>query len=203
MGDLAQLDAADGKVLWNKNLVKEYKTEPPVWGYAAHPLVDGDLLYSPGRAATAAPWSHSTRTRAREVEGARRASRGRLQPADDLRNRRQAAVDHLAVRGDLRSRPGHGQGTLEARISAGRAHAASGRVNIVTVKKTDEMLFISTFYHGPMMVESGRRKSRATVVWKGKSNTPVLPDGARHDGFAGLQGRIRLRRRRLGRVALL
>jgi len=26
-------------------------------------------------------------------------------------------------------------------------------VNIVTVKKADDMLFISTFYHGPMMVK--------------------------------------------------
>ena len=49
MGELAQLNAADGKVLWSKNLVSQYKTEPPVWGYAAHPLVDGELLYCPGR----------------------------------------------------------------------------------------------------------------------------------------------------------
>src|SRR5262245_13400979 len=46
MGDLFCLDAAGGKVLWSKNLAKEYKTKPPVWGYAAHPLVDGDTLYT-------------------------------------------------------------------------------------------------------------------------------------------------------------
>src|SRR5262249_17670557 len=46
MGDLVCLDAKKGDVLWSKNLAKEYKTEPPVWGYAAHPLIDGDLLYT-------------------------------------------------------------------------------------------------------------------------------------------------------------
>jgi outer membrane protein assembly factor BamB len=44
-GDLWCLGAADGKVLWSKQLTKEYETETPFWGFAAHPLVDGDLLY--------------------------------------------------------------------------------------------------------------------------------------------------------------
>ncbi|HEV3115823.1 MAG TPA: PQQ-binding-like beta-propeller repeat protein, partial [Gemmataceae bacterium] len=46
MGDLLCLDRSNGKVRWAKNLAKEYKLDsPPVWGYAAHPLLDGDLLY--------------------------------------------------------------------------------------------------------------------------------------------------------------
>src|SRR6516165_4064883 len=46
MGDLRCLDAKSAKRLWTKNLCQEYKVDSPVWGYAAHPLVDGDLLYS-------------------------------------------------------------------------------------------------------------------------------------------------------------
>src|SRR5437764_13012516 len=47
MGDLCCLDATTGKPIWSKNLVKEYKVEEPaVWGYAASPLIDGDLLYT-------------------------------------------------------------------------------------------------------------------------------------------------------------
>jgi outer membrane protein assembly factor BamB len=45
MGDLRVLDAATGKIIWNKNVAQEFKVEAPVWGYAAHPLIDGDLLY--------------------------------------------------------------------------------------------------------------------------------------------------------------
>src|SRR5262249_57171476 len=44
MGDVFCLDAAKGTVLWKKNLLAEYKTKPPLWGYAAHPLVDGERL---------------------------------------------------------------------------------------------------------------------------------------------------------------
>ena len=46
MGDLLCLDRLTGKVRWAKNLGKEYHLDgPPVWGWAAHPLLDGDLLY--------------------------------------------------------------------------------------------------------------------------------------------------------------
>jgi outer membrane protein assembly factor BamB len=44
-GNLACLDANDGKVLWSKELKKEYKCESPIWGFTGHPLVDGDRLY--------------------------------------------------------------------------------------------------------------------------------------------------------------
>src|SRR5262249_12926350 len=45
MGDLLCLDAKTGTVVWSKNVAQEYKTKPPVWGYAAHPVVDGDKLF--------------------------------------------------------------------------------------------------------------------------------------------------------------
>jgi outer membrane protein assembly factor BamB len=44
MGDLICFNTADGKIVWQKQLKDEYKTKPPIWGYAAHPLVDGDKL---------------------------------------------------------------------------------------------------------------------------------------------------------------
>src|SRR5207302_7506477 len=46
MGDLHCLDAQTGKLRWARNLAADYHLEnPPVWGWAAHPLLDGDLLY--------------------------------------------------------------------------------------------------------------------------------------------------------------
>lgn len=43
-GNLFCLDAATGKVVWDKNLKKEYTTETPLWGFSGHPLVDGKKL---------------------------------------------------------------------------------------------------------------------------------------------------------------
>jgi outer membrane protein assembly factor BamB len=44
MGDLLALEAATGKVVWKKSLSKEYKTDVPLWGYAAHPLIVGSQI---------------------------------------------------------------------------------------------------------------------------------------------------------------
>ncbi|MEM9413481.1 MAG: PQQ-binding-like beta-propeller repeat protein, partial [Planctomycetota bacterium] len=43
-GDLVCFKLADGEVIWSKNLKKEYGTIPALWGYSAHPLIDGDRL---------------------------------------------------------------------------------------------------------------------------------------------------------------
>ncbi len=44
MGDLHCYNVADGKVLWSKSFLKDYEAKLNIWGFAAHPLVDGDKL---------------------------------------------------------------------------------------------------------------------------------------------------------------
>jgi outer membrane protein assembly factor BamB len=44
-GNLFCLDASSGKPLWSKDLKKAYQTDAPMWGFCAHPLVDGNKLY--------------------------------------------------------------------------------------------------------------------------------------------------------------
>ena len=44
MGHLFCFDAAEGKILWQKDLNKLYNIDMPIWGIAASPLVEGDLL---------------------------------------------------------------------------------------------------------------------------------------------------------------
>ena len=43
-GNLNCLEVTSGKVVWSKELKKEYQTKSALWGYAAHPLIDGDKL---------------------------------------------------------------------------------------------------------------------------------------------------------------
>lgn len=43
-GHLACLKVKDGEKVWAKELKDEYKAKSPLWGYAAHPLIDGDKL---------------------------------------------------------------------------------------------------------------------------------------------------------------
>ena len=43
-GDLFCLEAQTGKVVWSRKLKDDYKTNSALWGFAAHPLIDGDNL---------------------------------------------------------------------------------------------------------------------------------------------------------------
>ena len=47
MGRLMCLEANDGTVVWKKDLVEEFKTRPPPWGYSSHPLIDGKKVIVP------------------------------------------------------------------------------------------------------------------------------------------------------------
>src|SRR5262245_4526177 len=44
MGNLFALDAATGRVIWEKDYVKDFNATVPTWGMAGAPLVDGDRL---------------------------------------------------------------------------------------------------------------------------------------------------------------
>ena len=44
MGNLFCLDADKGTVVWSKDLLKEYLIKISIWGFAGHPLLDGDRL---------------------------------------------------------------------------------------------------------------------------------------------------------------
>ena len=43
-GHLFCFNLKDGTIVWQKELKNEYKCESALWGYAAHPLIDGDKL---------------------------------------------------------------------------------------------------------------------------------------------------------------
>jgi outer membrane protein assembly factor BamB len=43
-GKLCCLKVDDGEVVWTRDLKREYAKETPQWGFAAHPLIDGDRL---------------------------------------------------------------------------------------------------------------------------------------------------------------
>ena len=44
VGNLICCETDGGKIVWQKDLAKEYDTKPALWGYAAHPVIDGDKL---------------------------------------------------------------------------------------------------------------------------------------------------------------
>ena len=43
-GNLFCFNAEDGKVVWSRDLKADYRTKAAMWGYAGHPLIDGNRL---------------------------------------------------------------------------------------------------------------------------------------------------------------
>jgi outer membrane protein assembly factor BamB len=44
VGNLVCLDAAEGKLLWRRDLNREYRIRMPTWGISAAPLIEGELV---------------------------------------------------------------------------------------------------------------------------------------------------------------
>ena len=44
-GNLLCLAVTDGRVIWAKDLKQDYETKAALWGWAGHPLVDGNRLF--------------------------------------------------------------------------------------------------------------------------------------------------------------
>ncbi len=44
VGNFFCFDVDSGKIVWQKDFQKQYGAKPALWGYAAHPLIDGDKI---------------------------------------------------------------------------------------------------------------------------------------------------------------
>ncbi len=168
-GVLACLNAADGKIVWQKDYVKEYGTELPTWGMTGAPLVDGPRLIC-------------------LVGGVPDA---KIMAFDKLTGRELwRSLDSTS------SEPGYGQPTI---ISAGRArqliiwhptalsslNPETGKVywehpfkvgygmTVATPVHYRDLLLVSCFYNGSMMLQLDDTKPAATVLWKGSSDSEI------------------------------
>ena len=174
MGDLVCLDATDGKPHWTKKLTEVYDTEPPVWGYASHLLVDGDLLYTLAGGEGSAVVALDKRTGDEVWRGLSSEEVGYSPPMIyELAGKRQLIIWLSDAIFGLDPATGKQFWKLDYPVDV-PVHRPS--VNIITVKKTGDTLFVSTFYNGPMMIKV--EPTGASIAWRGKSNNPVRPDGA-------------------------
>ena len=174
MGDLLCLDAATGKVRWSKKLPGEFKLEVPVWGYAAHPLIDGDLLYCLVGGEGSAVVAFDKHTGKEMWRALSTEEIGYSPPMIyQLAGKRQLVV--------WLSEALYGLDPATGRQFWKHAYPEEvppqrPAVNIVTVRQVDDMLFVASFYHGPMMLKVSAA-DETSVAWKGKSNNPARPDG--------------------------
>jgi outer membrane protein assembly factor BamB len=176
MGDLLCLDANSGKVLWSKNLARDYHLDgPPVWGWAAHPLLDGDLLICTvgGEGSAVVAFNKDT---GKEVWKALSTEEIGYSPPIicEAGGKRQLIVWLSDSVNGLDPATGKVYWTQAFPIDHAVQRPA---VNIATVRCTADRLFLTTYYHGSLMLELKANKPEVSVLWKGKSHNVSRPDG--------------------------
>jgi outer membrane protein assembly factor BamB len=173
MGELFCLDAAGGKEIWSKDLAKAYKTDPPVWGYAASPLIEGDLLYTLAGGEGSAVVALNKNTGA-EVWHALTSEEVCYSPPVIIE---AGGCKQLII---WLSEGINSLDPKTGKVFWTQAYPAKGKpqrpaVNIATVRHMDDMLFICNAYHGPMMLKLGADKPTAKVMWDFPNANPEKP----------------------------
>jgi outer membrane protein assembly factor BamB len=176
MGDLFCLEADTGKPVWNKNLVKEYKIEPtPLWGYAAHLLLDGDLLYSlvGGEGSGVVAFDKKT---GKEVWKALTTEEISYSPPMifEAGGKRQLIIWDVSSLNGLD--PATGKPYWKVPYPA-NGKPQRPNVNIATLRREGQLLFLSSTYHGSMMLKFAADKPDVSVLWRKEPKNPMKPEG--------------------------
>ncbi len=172
MGDLFCLGAADGKVIWSKNLPKEYGAPVQIWGFAAHPLIDGDKLIClvGGEGSLVVAFQKDT---GKELWRSLSVShQGYCPPMIfEAGGKRQLIIWHPQAVVSLDPETGREYWSQKFEVKAD--------LTIPTPRLDGDRLFVSSFYNGSMMLKLESAKPAATLVWKGKAQSEMaqLTDG--------------------------
>jgi outer membrane protein assembly factor BamB len=163
MGDLLCLDATNGTVVWKKNFVTDFEAKLPVWGFACHPLVDGNhliclvggsndrLVVAFDKKTGATVWSSQS------CEG----DFGYCPPVIyEFAGQRQLIIWHAQAVVGLNPETGK-------RLWSQPFEAKAALTAPMPRKFGENGLFITSFYNGSMAMKVNA--DSATIIWKSQS----------------------------------
>jgi outer membrane protein assembly factor BamB len=171
-GMLHCLDAKTGAIRWSKDFVKEYGTHIPVWGMASAPLVDDSrLLCNVGGEGDARVMAFDKMT-GKEIWRAlaTNSEPGYGQPVlIEYGKAKQLIVWYPLAVASLNPATG--------KVYWEQAFKVNMNLSIATPVRSGPLLFLTTFYSGPMMLALDDQEPRAAVLWKGKTASEINTDG--------------------------
>src|SRR5262249_24853451 len=164
-----------GKLHWAKNLAHEYKTDPPLWGYAAHPLLDGDLLYTlvGGEGSAVVALHKDTGKLAWKALTSEEVC---YSPPMifEAGGKRQLIIWLSDSLNSLDPATGKVYWTHPYPAKGAPNRPA---VSIATIRRLDDLLYVTSAYHGGMMLKLAADKPAASVLWRSNSSRMDKPDG--------------------------
>jgi outer membrane protein assembly factor BamB len=163
MGDLLCLGAADGKVLWSRNLPRDFRAPVPLWGFSSSPLLDGNrlicLVGGPDHAVVA-----FDKDSGKELWHALSAPEIGYSPPVVIQagGKRQLIVWHPKAVNSLNpdtgevywSQPFPPRGQVKAGMSIAMPRFADGR------------LLVTAFYNGALMLKLDPDRPKEDVLWR-------------------------------------
>jgi outer membrane protein assembly factor BamB len=177
-GHLCCLDAATGKVIWKKDLAREYAAKPPRWGMSAAPLVEGDLLIvCAGGEPDACIIAFDKNTGQERWKALDDRPTYSAPIALTFAGRRQVIVWTGDAVTSLDPRNGKSYWRIPYRLRGGAPIA------VATPVLCDDLLLVVSFESGAKLLRLERTKPAASIVWETKAGptslmgTPLFGDG--------------------------
>ena len=190
MGDLLCLRATNGQVVWSRSFLKDYTLDnPPAWGWAAHPVLDGPRLIClvGGSNSVVVAFDKDTGT---EIWRALSAEEIGYAPPMIYKvgNRRHLIIWHPEAVTGLDPATG--------KVLWSQPYPVGGKpqrpeVTIATPRWDGRRLFVTSFYQGALLMEPSDNPPGVQVVWNRRSTrhsemndglhttlgTPIIRDG--------------------------
>jgi outer membrane protein assembly factor BamB len=167
-GHLNCLQVADGGVVWAKELKKAYQLKAsPIWGFACHPLIDGDRLIClvGGPGSTVVAFNKRTGDEIwRAVDSFTAHGPGYAAPVIiEHGGTRQLIAWHAAGVTSLDPETGKVFWNYDWEMNNG--------LNISQPRLSGDELFLTAFYNGSLMLKLGQTPTEVSEVWKRKGRS--------------------------------
>jgi outer membrane protein assembly factor BamB len=184
MGRFHCFDARQGTVIWERDLNVDYRIQMPIWGIAASPLIYHDLVIQQVSGANGACVVAFNKTDGKEVWKALNDRAGYSSPIII----QQAGQDVLVCwTGDTLS----GLNPKTGKVHWSHAMPPKNMpIGICTPSLDGELMLVSSFYDGSLMVRVPRDELKSTEIWRSVGpdeqntvglhamiGTPIVRDG--------------------------
>lgn len=188
-GDLSCVAVSDGSLVWQRSLPRDLGAEVPIWGFASHPLVEGDLLYTMvgGEGQGVVAFEKTTgkvRWKALDVKAG------------------YCAPQIIRAGGTRQLIVFHPEGVQSLDPSTGKSHwivpmKPSYEMSIAQPMMDGDLLYASSIHTEAVMIRLDEASPTAEEVWRGEAKNavhcsnapPIVADGVVY-GTDCLQGSL-------------
>jgi outer membrane protein assembly factor BamB len=167
-GNLICFDAEKGTIIWQKDLPKEHGTKTAMWGYAGHPLIDGNKLIcvAGGQGTHAIAFDKNT---GQEIWRTLTSPEQGYSPPTIIEagGRRQLILARIDALTSVEPETGREYWSVPY-------EATSGSV-IMSPVRAKEYLYLGGYNNQSLLVELAANAPTAEIVWRNKAQHGVSP----------------------------